>query len=188
MEFVSGSTVSVMGTHQGLTQVRKIVSDCMKNIHPLYNIKRMMIQNELAKDPNMKNENWDRFVPTFKSKTLKKRKKPFKIREKKEYNPFPNPQQPRKEDIELETGEWFLKEKERKYLKRRAKTETQFENMNAKKAKKMKSYMPPKEKDYDPTQKSEAESSETQTKKTIASLKKKLSTTKTSSTKTKTTR
>lgn len=180
---VQGSTVSVMGNHQGLTQVRKIVSDCMKNIHPLYNIKRMMIQNELAKDPNMANENWERFVPTFKSKTLKKRKKPFKVREKKEYNPFPVPQQPRKEDIELETGEWFLKEKERKLLKRRARTETQIENMDAKKAKKMISFVPPKEKEYDPNAHLQADSNETQTKETIASLKKKLSTTKTASTK-----
>ena len=184
---VPGSTVSVMGSHRGLTQVRKIVSDCMKNIHPLYTIKRLMIQHELMKDPSMTEENWQRFIPTFKSKTLKKRKKPLKVREKKEYNPFPEPQQPRKEDYELETGEWFLKEKERKFLKRRARTETQNENMSAKKTKKMKSYIPPEEKEYEPSKNQESNAGHTngvQTKKTIASLKKKLSNTRTSSTKT----
>merc|ERR1711879_594107 len=94
----------------------------------------------------MANESWDRFVPNFKSKTLSKRKKPFKVREKKEYNPFPPEQQPRKEDLEIETGEWFLKEKERKKLKRQAKFETQKEVITEKKAKKKKNFSPPKKK------------------------------------------
>ena len=51
-----------------------------------------MIKKELAKDPNLKNEPWDRFLPKFKSKNLSKRKKPQKKREKKEYTPFPPPQ------------------------------------------------------------------------------------------------
>lgn len=34
--------------------------------------------------------------------------------EKKEYDPFPPPQQPRKEDILMESGEYFLGEKEKK--------------------------------------------------------------------------
>lgn len=34
-----GSTVSAMGSHLNLKQVRRIVLDCMKNIHPIYRIK-----------------------------------------------------------------------------------------------------------------------------------------------------
>jgi ribosomal RNA assembly protein len=37
------------------------------------------------------------------------RKKPKKVREVKEYTPFPPPQQPRKEDLQIESGEYFLK-------------------------------------------------------------------------------
>ena len=143
----------------------------MRNIHPIYNIKRLMIQNELMKDPNMANESWDRFVPNFKSKTLSKRKKPFKVRQKKEYNPFPPEQQPRKEDIEIETGEWFLKEKERKKLKRKATFETQEEVITEKKAKKMKSFQPPKEKMY---KRDDASDVNEKAKIDVASLKKKL--------------
>ena len=36
---VQGNTVSVMGPYKGLKEVRRIVLDCMKNIHPIYRIK-----------------------------------------------------------------------------------------------------------------------------------------------------
>ena len=36
---VQGSTVSVMGPYKSLKEVRRMVLDCMKNIHPIYRIK-----------------------------------------------------------------------------------------------------------------------------------------------------
>lgn len=48
-----------------------------------------MIKRELAKDPDLKTESWDRFLPKFNSKSVKKKKKVIK---KKIYTPFP-PQQ-----------------------------------------------------------------------------------------------
>lgn len=36
---VQGSTVSAMGPYKGLKEVRRIIIDCMKNIHPIYRIK-----------------------------------------------------------------------------------------------------------------------------------------------------
>lgn len=89
---VQGQTVSALGPYKGLQQVRKIVEDTMKNVHPIYNLKALMIKRELAKDPKLKNENWERFLPKFVNKNISKRKQPKKKKEKKEYVPFPPPQ------------------------------------------------------------------------------------------------
>jgi ribosomal RNA assembly protein len=70
-----------------------------------------MIKRELAKDEKLKNESWDRFLPHFKKQNAKK-KKPQKS-SKKEKSVFPPPQMPRKIDLELESGQYFLDPKEK---------------------------------------------------------------------------
>jgi ribosomal RNA assembly protein len=36
---VQGNTVSCMGGYKGLKELRRVIEDCMKNIHPIYHIK-----------------------------------------------------------------------------------------------------------------------------------------------------
>lgn len=36
---LQGNTVSAMGPWKGLKAVRRIVEDCIKNVHPIYHIK-----------------------------------------------------------------------------------------------------------------------------------------------------
>eukprot|EP01100_Stratorugosa_tubuloviscum_P005953 TRINITY_DN25_c1_g2_i1.p1 TRINITY_DN25_c1_g2~~TRINITY_DN25_c1_g2_i1.p1 ORF type:complete len:401 (-),score=180.60 TRINITY_DN25_c1_g2_i1:29-1231(-) len=114
---VQGNTVATLGPIKSLKDVKKIVEDCMCNIHPVYNIKTLMIKNELLKNEELKTESWDRFLPKFKRLVQKKKiTKPKK--KKKEYTPFPPPQQPRKIDLEMATGEYFIRqEKEREAAK-----------------------------------------------------------------------
>ena len=140
----------------------------MKNIHPVYNIKRLMIVRELEKDPKLKDENWDRFLPTFK-KTNVQRKKPRQVvegrrkemeearsaaasaksttatstadetapgkkstkKKKKSYTPFPPAQLPSKIDRQLDSGEYFLSERERKDRKLAEKKSVSMEKTEA---------------------------------------------------------
>lgn len=122
---VQGNTVSVMGPWKGLKQVRRVVEDCMNNIHPIYAIKTLMIKRELAKDPALAGENWDRFLPKFKHKNVPRKKPSAEDVEKskaKKYTPFPpaNHQMPSKVDLALESGEYFLTE-DQKEARRTAK-------------------------------------------------------------------
>jgi ribosomal RNA assembly protein len=114
---VQGNTVSIMGdSWKGLKQARRVVLDCLKNIHPVYHLKRLMIQKELAKDPALQNEDWSRFLPQFQKKNVQT-KKPSVRKTKKSYTPFPPAQQPSKIDLQLESGEYFATEFERKTKK-----------------------------------------------------------------------
>ena len=92
-----------------------------------------MIKRELAKDPKLANESWDRFLPNFRKRHLTTSDKTARKNEalarkgearmaaglaedkpkKKVYTPFPPPQAPRKVDLQLESGEYFLKPHEK---------------------------------------------------------------------------
>lgn len=115
---VQGNTVAAMGPYKGLKDVRRVVDDCMANIHPIYNIKELMIKRELAKDPELADQSWDRFLPNFKRRTLSQRRKPHIVRDtaKKTYTPFPPLREKSKIDLQIESGEYFLgkQAKERK--------------------------------------------------------------------------
>lgn len=141
---VQGNTVSAMGSFKGLKQVRRIVEDCIQNkMHPIYHIKILMMKRELAKDPSLANENWDRFLPKFKKKNVKQKK--VKSKEKKPYTPFPPPQQPSKVDIELETGEYFLSGKVKSEKKWRERQEKQAAKVAESKKERDSAFIPPKE-------------------------------------------
>ncbi|QPC62139.1 hypothetical protein HYE67_004370 [Fusarium culmorum] len=133
---VHGNTVSVMGPYKGLKEMRRVVEDCMANIHPIYHIKEAMIKQELAKDPELANESWDRFLPNFKRKTLSQRRVPHKVNDKakKVYTPFPPAPEKSKVDKQIESGEYFLG----KVGKERAAQEERREKQNKRKEEKAK--------------------------------------------------
>lgn len=166
---VQGNTVSCMGGYKGLKEVRRIIIDCMKNIHPIYHIKELMIKRELAKDPALAEENWERFLPKFKKRNIKskkpsvdttssganatplttdatstaeeKKQKP----KKKVYTPFPPAQQPSKIDLQIESGEYFLKPREKKAKEIQEREQRQEEHKVRKDKEREQVYVAPKE-------------------------------------------
>ncbi|OOF99667.1 hypothetical protein ASPCADRAFT_203439 [Aspergillus carbonarius ITEM 5010] len=146
---VQGNTVAAMGPFKGLKEIRRIIDDCMANIHPIYHIKELMIKRELAKDPTLATESWDRFLPNFKKRTLSKRRVPFKVtdKSKKVYTPFPPAPEKSKVDLQIESGEYFLS----KEAKERAQKEEVMERQRVKREEKMKerekAFVPPEEVD-----------------------------------------
>lgn len=151
---VQGNTVSLMGPMKGIKVARRVIIETMQNIHPVYNIKELMIKKELASNPELVNEDWSRFLPDFKKRNVKRKNK---SKEKKEYTPFPPEQMPRKEDLLMETGEYFLSKKEKKLREEEKAQEAKDEKKKAREAKRAKSYEPPKEVNY--TQKRQPEPS-----------------------------
>ncbi|VWU52137.1 KRR1 small subunit processome component, putative [Hepatocystis sp. ex Piliocolobus tephrosceles] len=108
---VHGKTVCVMGNFKKLKIVRRIVIDCMHNIHPVYHIKDLIVKRELENNEELKNTNWDKYLPNFKKRNVQRKK--IKINKEKKKNKqksiFPPDQLPRKIDIQMETGEYFIK-------------------------------------------------------------------------------
>nr|XP_033470924.1 KRR1 small subunit processome component homolog isoform X2 [Epinephelus lanceolatus] len=143
---VQGNTVSALGPYNGLKEVRKVVMDTMKNIHPIYNIKTLMIKRELSKDPELRMQNWERFLPKFRHKNLAKRREPKKKSVKKEYTPFPPSQPESTVDKELATGEFFLRESVKKRKKMEEIKVKQAEALTKKQEERNKAFIPPKEK------------------------------------------
>lgn len=144
---VHGNTVSAMGPYKGLKEMRRVVEDCMNNIHPIYHIKELMIKRELAKDPALANESWDRFLPNFRRKTLSQRRVPHNVTDKtkKNYTPFPPAPEKSKVDKQIESGEYFLG----KEAKERASQAERREKQKVRKVEKAKEreaeFVPPEE-------------------------------------------
>ncbi|KZS98105.1 hypothetical protein SISNIDRAFT_481967 [Sistotremastrum niveocremeum HHB9708] len=158
---VQGSTVSVMGPFKALKE-------------------ELMIRRELAKDPKLATESWDRFLPRFRKKhlstsdkTAKKNErlaehaekqaevatmngepstvtaesssKPSEKPKKKVYTPFPPAQLPRKVDLQMESGEYFLKAGEKEARIAAARKEKQAETTKKRQSERAQAFVAPVE-------------------------------------------
>ncbi|KAF9740923.1 ribosomal RNA assembly protein krr1 [Paraphaeosphaeria minitans] len=144
---VQGNTVAAMGNWKGLKTVRRIIEDTMANIHPIYSIKELMIKKELEKDPALKNESWDRFLPNFKKRTTAKRRVPHKVTDKtkKTYTPFPPAQEKSKVDLQIESGEYFLGKQAKERKAREDREAKMKEKMDEKRKERLSEYVAPAE-------------------------------------------
>jgi len=142
---VQGNTVSCMGPYKGLKQVRKLVEDCMRNFHPVYHIKALMIRRELEKDESLAAEDWTRFLPAFKKSNTQRPKRKAPEAGAKEYTPFPPAPMPRKVDLQLESGEYFLSQEQKQAKQREQREERQAEAVEQKQQQRNQRFVAPKE-------------------------------------------
>eukprot|EP00923_Selenidium_pygospionis_P034926 GHVN01060801.1.p2 GENE.GHVN01060801.1~~GHVN01060801.1.p2 ORF type:complete len:123 (+),score=40.34 GHVN01060801.1:922-1290(+) len=100
-----------------------------------------MIKRELEKDETLKNENWERFLPNFKRKCIQ-RKKIIKEK-KKEKKLFPPEPTPRKEDLMIASGEYFLSTAQKESVKSEKRAEKQKERTAERKVEREKQFEEP---------------------------------------------
>ncbi|XP_043469556.1 KRR1 small subunit processome component homolog [Leptopilina heterotoma] len=143
---VQGNTVSAVGPYKGLQQVRRIVEDNMKNVvHPIYNIKALFIKRELSKNPTLKNENWEKYLPKFTTKNISKRKQPKNKKIKKPYTPFPPAQEERIIDKQLASGEYFLTKEQKRSRAKKQLDKKHEEATKKREEKRAEAFVPPEE-------------------------------------------
>mmetsp|Transcript_1458 Transcript_1458/g.4978 ORF Transcript_1458/g.4978 Transcript_1458/m.4978 type:complete len:190 (-) Transcript_1458:1372-1941(-) len=134
-----GKTVAIVGPVFGVRRAVEVIVDCMKNIHPLHHIKRLMVLRELENNPKMQNETWSAYLPEFKKKNHKKGKKIIKKKRNLQdelSHVFPEATEKSKVDLQIESGEYFMDDKEKRQY-RNAKLEEQHEKAAQRKQEKI---------------------------------------------------
>lgn len=101
--FISGKSACVVGNYKGLNNAKNILIKCFENIHPVYEIKKLITKNKLNEEG--KEGDWDRYMIKIK-KTHSSKKKNRKV-ENKEKNTVEADVKP----SALETGEYYANKK-----------------------------------------------------------------------------
>ena len=97
------------------------------------------------KDEKLKYENWDRFLPKFKKQNQKSKKAVIK---KKDRSLVPE-QTPRKIDLMIESGEYFLSQKDKKKKEIESRKEKQVSKAEEKAVERQKQFIAPAENTVD---------------------------------------
>lgn len=105
------------------------------------------IKRELAKDPALAQEDWSRYLPNFKKRTLSKRRTPFKVTDKakKTFTPFPPAPEKSKVDMQIESGEYFLGKQAKQRAAEAERAEQAKQKKEEKKREREREYVPPEE-------------------------------------------
>jgi ribosomal RNA assembly protein len=101
----------------------------------------------LAKDPALAHEDWSRYLPNFKKRTLSKRRTPYKVddKSKKTYTPFPPAPEKSKVDMQIESGEYFLGKQAKQRAAEAERAEQAKQKKEEKKRERESEYVPPEE-------------------------------------------
>ncbi|KAI2635934.1 ribosomal RNA assembly protein KRR1 [Xylaria nigripes] len=135
----------LLGPNAATLKALQLLTNTYIQVDPIYQIKELMVKRELAKDPLLKHESWDRFLPNYKKRSLSKRLKPHKVSEKKPYTPFPPAAEPSKVDLQLEAGEYHISRDAKKRIAQEERMEQQKINKEERKREREKDFVAPDE-------------------------------------------
>lgn len=117
---IANKNACIIGSFKGVEQAKSVIIKCFENIHPAFQLKELIIKKKLLQDGV--EGDWDRYLPKIKKTHSKKNT------ETRKAGGLPQEIKDRKEDVEMQTGEYFTKNKNIEKLKakteRRAKIES----------------------------------------------------------------
>lgn len=125
---ISTKTICIVGDYRGVYEAKNIVIKCFENIHPAFELKRLVAKKKLAKE-NCEGD-WERLIPT-----IKKTHSKVKTEARKTGN-MPQEIRERKEDMQMCTGEFFSKEENIAKLKLKEERRQKREQIRAEKQQK----------------------------------------------------
>merc|ERR1712039_942806 len=105
--FIMGNTVSVIGAVKNIEAACRVIIECFKNIHPIYHLKSLIAKRKLMSKTTFLHDNLEQFLPKF-NKNTKRAHLPNLRTKNSCTRPKPKSQQS-KIDIQLESGEYFMK-------------------------------------------------------------------------------
>lgn len=101
----------------------------------------------LTRRTALAHEDWSRYLPNFKKRTLSTRRKPLKVtdKSKKTYTPFPPAPEKSKVDMQIESGEYFLGKEAKQRAAEAERTEKAKQKKEEKKREREREFVPPEE-------------------------------------------
>lgn len=100
---VGSKSVCIVGNYRGVHEAKNIIIKCFENIHPAFELKKLIIKKKLERDGC--EGDWERLLPEIKKTHSKKRK----VEHHKEGDCNNANDCERQEDIQMQTGEFFSK-------------------------------------------------------------------------------
>lgn len=100
---IANKNACIVGDYRGVNDAKNIVIKCFENIHPVFQLKELIIKKKLQTDKI--EGDWERFLPKIK-KTHSSNKTKSRLS-----GGMPEEIRERNEDREMETGEYFMKKK-----------------------------------------------------------------------------
>lgn len=98
---IANKSACIVGDYRGVNEAKNVVIRCFENVHPAFELRSLIIKKKLARDGV--EGDWDRFLPKIK-KTHSDRKVSARSS-----GGMPEEIRDRKEDVEMQTGEFYTK-------------------------------------------------------------------------------